>query len=51
MTLEYLLEQLGYELTDNIVRRCKEKLDKIVKRPGTKEEYTRKVKRIIAREA
>lgn len=38
------LEQLGYELTDNIVRRCMTRLLSV-------RVYIRKVKQVIAREA
>ena len=50
MTLEYIVEKLGYEMHDNIIRQCKDKLDKVFhKGQRTEADYISRVKAIIAK--
>lgn len=45
--LEYLLETLGYEMHDNIIRRCMNKLVRIISKPRTNEEYLVRIRRVL----
>lgn len=49
MALEYIVEQLGYDMSDNVIKRCREQLDKVVRKNRTHDEYKRMVKSIIAK--
>lgn len=47
MALEYIVEELGYDMDDNIIKRCREQLEKVVRKNRTDIDYKRLVKRII----
>ena len=49
MALEYIIEELGYDMSDNIIKRCREQLEKVVRKPRTREDYFRRVRNIINR--
>ena len=49
MSLEFIVEELGYEMSDNVIRQHKDQLDKVVKKPRTKDDYINRVKAIIAK--
>jgi hypothetical protein len=49
MSLEYIVEELGYDMHDNIIKRCREQLDKVVSKPRKYDEYLIRIKRIINR--
>ena len=47
MALEYIVEELGYDMSDNVIKRCRGKLDKVVRKNRTHDDYKRMVKSII----
>ena len=47
MALEYIVEELGYSMDDNVIKRCMERLTKVMKRKRTHEEYTIMVRKVI----
>lgn len=47
MALEYIIEELGYDMNDNVIKRCMERLAKVMKRKRTHEEYTIMVRKVI----
>ena len=47
MALEYIVEELGYNMNDNVIKRCMERLAKVMKRKRTHEEYTIMVRKVI----
>lgn len=49
MALEFVIETLGYDLNDNVIKRCRDKLDKVVRRNRPKDEIFAKVKAIISK--
>lgn len=49
MALEFIVEELGYDMSDNIIKRCREQLEKVVRKNRTHEDYIRRVRDIINR--
>lgn len=49
MAIEYAVERLGYEMSDNVIKRCREKLDKVVRKNISEDEILKRAKKIINR--
>ena len=47
MALEYIVEELGFDMSDNVIKRCREELDKVVRKNRPKDVMFAKVKAII----
>ena len=47
MALEFIVEELGYDMSDNVIKRCMEQLVKVMKKQRTHEQYTLLVNNII----
>ncbi len=47
--LEYILETLGYEMHDNIIRKCHDELVRIISKPRTTEDYIIRIKKVLAK--
>jgi len=47
MALEYIVEELGYDMNDNVIKRCREELDKVVRKNRKPTDYYRLIKAII----
>ena len=45
--LEYIIESLGYEMHDNIIRRVEEQLRKVMSKPRSFDEYKTRIHKII----
>lgn len=45
--LEYIVESLGYEMHDNIIRRVEEQLRKVMSKPRSFDEYKTRIHKII----
>lgn len=49
MTIEYIIEMLGYDMSDNIIKRCMTALHKVCKKPNTLDNYLAKARKIISK--
>ena len=49
MAVEYIVEQLGYDMSDNVIKRCREQLDKAVRKNVAEDIILKRVKKIIDR--
>ena len=51
MSMEYVLEEHGYEMSDNIVRRCMMKLRKVFAKRRTHVEYVLMTRKVLNKAA